>query len=162
MRHNPGYGIMAKLVQRGAIPVDRFMERRLRRHRHKVMARAIKGLGAADLNPRPARSNQRVGLGNRQHRIGTHHRRNIVLWKPLALVDIEHDKALEERHLPRRAILSPRRFGLGLRREAVGVADDRALLAAPDIAARGFRLAVGEPALRAIAFGDPFGPQDEQ
>ncbi len=65
MRHNPAYGIMTKLVERSAIPVDRFMKGRLRRHLHKVMDRAVKGFAAADIHASAARGDQRIGLGNR-------------------------------------------------------------------------------------------------
>lgn|GEM_PF-2451721 len=71
-------GPMAQLVQRSAIPVDGFRKRRLRRHLHKVMARAVKGFAPADIDPRAGRRDQRVGLGNREHRVGADHRREIV------------------------------------------------------------------------------------
>jgi hypothetical protein len=161
MRHNPGYGIMAKLMQRGAVPVHRLVERRLWRHLHKVVARAVEGFAAADIEARAARRDQRIGLGDCEHRIGSDHRRDIILGQSLTLVDIEHDEALQERHLPRLAILAACGFGFGLRGEPVGIADDSALLAAPDIAARRLGLPVGQPALRHIAFSDNLGPQDQ-
>src|SRR3546814_1809662 len=46
-------------------------------------------------------------------------------------------------------------------RKAVGIADDRAFLAAPDVAARRLGLPVGEPALRRVALRDNLGPQDQ-
>src|SRR3546814_7958697 len=51
---------MAKLVERGAIPIDRFMKCGLRRHLHEIMARAVKGLAAADIDARAGRGDQRI------------------------------------------------------------------------------------------------------
>jgi hypothetical protein len=152
---------MAKLVQRSAIPVDRFVKGSLRRHLHKIMAGTVKGLAAADLKACAARLDQRIGVGDSQQRIGADHGGGEVFGQSLALIDVEHDKALQEGNLPRLAILAARRLGFGLGGEAVGVADDGALLAAPDIAPRRLGLPVGEPALRGISLGNPLGPQEQ-
>src|SRR5690606_24652429 len=140
-----------KLVERGAIPIYRLMESRLRRHLHKVVARTVEGLGAADVEPRATRRDQRIGSGDCVTRIGAGHGHGESLRESLALFDVENDKALEERHLPRLAVLALRLLILGLRGEAVGIANHRAFLAAPDISACGLGLPVGQPLLRRIA-----------
>src|SRR3546814_16719174 len=79
-------GPMTKLMQRRPIPVDRLMKRSLRRHSHKVMARAVKGFTAANLEARAGRGDQRIGRAARTHRIGTAHRREIALWHTHATI----------------------------------------------------------------------------
>src|SRR3546814_19651707 len=120
------------------------------------MARTVKGLAAARLNPRATRCDQRIGLGYGEHRIGADHRCDIIIGQPLALVDVEDDKAFQERNLPCLAILAARLFLLALRREPVGIAADCALLAAPDIPHPRLGLPVGPPTLRRNTLGaDP-------
>src|SRR3546814_8073617 len=77
-------------------------------------------------------------------RIGADHGGDVIFGQSLALLDIEDDKAFQERNLPRLAVLAARCLGFGLGRKAVGIADDRAFLAAPDVAARRLGLPVGE------------------
>src|SRR3546814_2489733 len=65
-------GPMTKLMQGGAIPVDRLMECRLRWDLHKVMARTVEGFAPADLEPCATRRDQPVGLGDGEHRSEEH------------------------------------------------------------------------------------------
>ena len=48
MRHNRGYGIMAELVERRAMPIDRLEIRVRTRHLDVIVARNIEGAVAAD------------------------------------------------------------------------------------------------------------------
>src|SRR3546814_9265401 len=95
-------------MQRSAKPVDLRMECRLRLSLNKVMARTVEGFAPADLEPCATRRDQPVGLGDGEHRVGADHGHNIIIGQSLALIDIEHHKALEESDLPGLAILSPR------------------------------------------------------
>jgi len=60
MRHNPGYGIMAQLVQRRPVEVDLMGERRLRRHLHIIAADVVEGARAANAEIRTRGGNQRL------------------------------------------------------------------------------------------------------
>src|SRR3546814_10709258 len=51
---------MAKLVERGAIPIDRFMKCGLRRPLQEIMARAGKGHAAAAIDARAVRGGHRT------------------------------------------------------------------------------------------------------
>src|SRR3546814_16420817 len=78
-------GPMTKLMQRGAIPVDRLMECRLRWDLHKVMARTVEGFAPADLEPCATRRDQPVGLGDGEHRVGAEPGHNINIGQSLAM-----------------------------------------------------------------------------
>src|SRR3546814_11132363 len=104
------------------------MECRLRWDLHKVMARTVEGFAPADLEPCATRRDQPVGLGDGEHRVGADHGHNIIIGQSLALIDIEHHKALEESDLPGLAILSPRLLRFRLRCATVGIPYHRPLL----------------------------------
>ena len=55
MRHNPGYGIMAQLVQGRPVKVDLVRKCRLRRHLHIIAANIIKGARPANAEIRTRR-----------------------------------------------------------------------------------------------------------
>ncbi|MGY2736608.1 hypothetical protein ACVWYO_004282 [Sphingomonas sp. UYP23] len=98
MRHNPDRGIMGQLVQDGAIEIDLVMKDGLRRHLHHVARRHVKGLVAADVKGHTTRRDHVLGdrddlaLGKR-HRLGRE-----AATQTLALRDVEHGEAFEERH----------------------------------------------------------------
>jgi hypothetical protein len=161
MRHNPGYGIMTKLVQGGAIPVDLFAERLTRRHLHDILIGCIIGDRSSD---------PKVSAAGRDQRFGTRHdvgfgwqsrRCRHRLGQSLALVDIEHGEALEKRNGPRVAILvmGPGLFALGC--EAIGITNGHAFLATFDGPASQLRLPKGKPALRTEPTVDHGSPQYE-
>jgi hypothetical protein len=98
-------GPVTKLMQRGAIPVDRLAERGLRRDRDVIATGRVIGFAAADPEINTAGLNQRLNLRQniRLHRHIRH--AGQPLGQPFALIDIEHGKTLEKRNLPRVAIL---------------------------------------------------------
>jgi hypothetical protein len=130
---------MAKLMQRGAVEIDLFVEALLRRQLDAIRRRHVERLVATDADLRARgrhqafRARDRLTLAEER---ATADRQRIR--QPLALIDIEDGEALEERHLPAMLVarLGDRRVLLGLGREAISVADRRASLALADIAAK--------------------------
>ena len=61
MRHNPGYGIMAKFVQGRAVIIDLGREGRLRRNLHMVIRRRIISARAAGSEISACCFDQRLG-----------------------------------------------------------------------------------------------------
>jgi hypothetical protein len=61
MRHNPGYGIMAKFVQGSTIIIDLRREGRLRRNLHMVIRGRIISARAACSEISARRADQRLG-----------------------------------------------------------------------------------------------------
>jgi hypothetical protein len=161
MRHNPDRGIMAKLMETGAVVVDLMEESRLRRHPDVVLGRHVKRLAAADPEIRAGRRNDCLGLrydlALRCDRRGPEH----VLWQALALRGIEDGEALEERNDVRVPTLACDALQLGARREAVGVADRRAALALADMTAQGQRLPEGQPLLGRKSLLNDRAPEDQ-
>ena len=154
-------GPVTKLVQRGAIPVDRLGERALRRDCHIVLGGRIIGLHRPDPEIRAARADQRMrcrnGLVFGQWQVRCQHR----LGQAFALPDVEYREPLEKRDLPRLAILVARAVLLALGREPVGLADRGSALALADAAAQRLCLLERQPALRAIAPRHHRSPQDQ-
>ena len=107
----------------------------------------------------------------RDHRLGDRHdlalgeRRGIGREpgaQALALRDVEHGEALEERHrLGVVAALARARAFSRLGREAVGIDDGRAALALADQPPASMRLPEGQPRLRRTAVLDDRAPQDQ-
>src|SRR3546814_878960 len=81
--------------------------------------------------------------------------------QPLALRDIEHGEALEERHCLGVATLARSPLFLRLGSEAVGIDDGHATLALADAPACFLRLPEGQPRLRRPAMLDDRAPQDQ-
>lgn len=152
---------MAELMQRSAIPVDRLMIGGLWRYLHEVMRRAVEGCIAADVERSPAGGDDRICFSDGKHRVGRNRRRGHVLGQTFALVDIEHREPLEESNGFGFAVFAACLLGFCLGRKPVGIADGRALLALAYIAASGLCLAVGQPALGAVAPHDHFSPEDQ-
>ena len=165
MRHNPGYGIMAQLVQRRPVIIDLSGESRLRRHLHIVERGGVKGLRPADAELGTARGNQRLG-GIVRLAFGKRHRRDgEPLGQAVALRDIEHREALEERNRANRvarvvALLVPLRL-VRFGDEAVGIEHRPPALALAHAAARRKGLPEGQPVLRGKAALDHRAPQDQ-
>lgn len=105
------------------------MEGRLRRHRNVVVHWRIVGLATSDPDVCTARLDDPVGLLSSNDRVQQHRATCQRVRQSLALIPVEDGKALEERNCPRLAILALRLVGLVPRCEAIGIADDRALLA---------------------------------
>jgi hypothetical protein len=143
MRHNPAYGIMAELMQGRAMPVDRLEIRLRRRHLNGVVRRHVEGAIAADAEVDTRRLDQRLDARLDQAGLRRRRRDGKAVGQILALRDVEHGEALQERNRLRflggllRALL----FVVG--DEAVGVDDGGAALALADMAAEGQRLAEG-------------------
>tara|TARA_R110002049_G_scaffold298515_1_gene488284 strand:+ start:3588 stop:3884 length:297 start_codon:yes stop_codon:yes gene_type:complete len=98
MRHNPGYGIMTKFVQGGAVIVDLMGEGRLRGNLHKIRADIVKSLGPARPKIRCGCCNQSLGLIVQfalRKRCGFGCQ---LLRQAIALRGIKHGKAFEERN----------------------------------------------------------------
>ena len=81
--------------------------------------------------------------------------------KPVALGDVEHGEALQERDCVRLVALLPRTGALLVRDETVGEHHRRAALAFADIAAEAQGLAEREPALARETMLDDGPPEDE-
>ena len=62
MRHNPGYGIMAKFMQGRAVIVDLIREGGLRGNLHIIRAHIIEGFRSTRPKVRCGRRNQSFGL----------------------------------------------------------------------------------------------------
>src|SRR5260370_5734612 len=62
MRHNPGHGIMAELMEDGPVPVDWLKESRRRGNLDVVRAWDVEGAVAADADIGAGRAAQRLGL----------------------------------------------------------------------------------------------------
>lgn len=165
MRHNPSSGIMAQLVQSGAVIVDLVMKSRPRRHHHEIARWRIVGLRPANPEIRARRGNEVFGSAV-QFALG---QRRWPRYQPfvqsIALRGIEHGKALEERNRARLLaaldLLAPLRVAVVFRSEAVGIEHRAPALALADAAASGQRLAKGQPILRRIAALDHRAPEDQ-
>jgi hypothetical protein len=153
---------MAQFVQCRAKPVDRLEESSLGRHLHHVMGGGIERFPATDAEGYPAALDHAISAGNGQLGRNRRHGGNHVLGQVLALVEVEHGKALEKGHGARFAVFVPGLGGFLARGEAIGIADHRALLAAPDMAPGRFGLAIGQPALRGKALLDGRGPENQK
>ena len=147
MRHNPGYGIMAKLVKGRPVPVDRLVEIVGPRNSDEVMAGTVIGGNPSD---------PEIGTGRGDHAFGCRQDQSFgdrlgqgmeALRQPVALVDREDSELLEEgKAAPRRTAVSapigPERL-LALA-HAAAVDDANAMFAAPDRAAERRGLAEGQ------------------
>ncbi len=161
VRHNPGRGVMAKLVQRGAVIIDLVKEGRLRRDLHIIRARRVKRFGPANAKVGPGRDYQRLGNGHRLA-LGQRRRGNgEPFGQAVALVDVEQGNALEERYGARVVVVAPRPLALILGSEAVSINHGHAALALADGAASVERLGEGQPALRGMAALDDRAPQQQ-
>jgi hypothetical protein len=134
---------MAELMQGRAMPVDRLEIRLRRRHLNGVVRRHVEGAIAADAEVDTRRLDQRLDARLDQAGLRRRRRDGKAVGQILALRDVEHGEALQERNRLRflggllRALL----FVVG--DEAVGVDDGGAALALADMAAEGQRLAEG-------------------
>ena len=152
---------MAQLVERGAVPVDRFEIGGRWRDLHEVVRRAVEGAVAADPKIRSRGPDQR--LGSRLDHAWRRRRRDggDLLGQVLALVGVEHREALEERNRLRLFSVLGGPLALIVRDEAVGVDDGRTAFALPDIGAEPECLAECEPALAGEAALDDRPPKDQ-
>ena len=82
-------------------------------------------------------------------------------WQAFALLDIEHDKAFQERNDIRRLAAFGGALAFGFGNETVGVTDRGALLAAPHMSAEVQGLAKGQPFLRCETTRQHRVPQDQ-
>jgi hypothetical protein len=145
---------MAELVQRCAVPVDRFEIRLGPRHLNVVERGGIERFVAAQAQVGPARADQGLDLG--QDETVRDRRRNgdQVGGKSVALGDVEHGEALQERYRVRLVALLPRPGALLVRDKPVGEHHRGATLTFADISAQAQGLAEGEPALAREAMLD--------
>jgi hypothetical protein len=77
------------------------------------------------------------------------------------LRDVEHSEAFQEWHRFGRVAVLRRAFDLGLRNEAIGIADGGATLALADITADLQRLPEGQPVLGGKPLFNDRPPQDQ-
>lgn len=138
---------MAKLMQRGAIPVDRLIKGRDRRHRDIVGSRMVIGTVSTDPHIRATGVDKGRDLGQNLDLRPNLWRLRQRLGQAFALIDVEHGEALEESDRARLPPIVTAPVVLGLRREAISVADGGPALALADIATRRLRLGVRQPAL---------------
>ena len=161
MRHNPGHGIMAQLVQRGAVPVDRLVIGLRRWDLHIVERRDVECPAAAYAEVDPGRADQRFDPGLHQT-LGRGRRLDgEVFGQAVALGGVEDRESLEEGYslgvfagLARPALLV-------LGREAVGIDDGGAALALADIASERESLPECQPVLGRKAVLDDGAPEDQ-
>jgi hypothetical protein len=95
-RHNPAFGIMTKLVQRRAVPIDGLEIRLWPRHLYEIMSWTVEGAVTADAEVGAGRGDQRFGVGQ-DEAIG--HRCRCAgqfRRKALALIGVEHREPLEK------------------------------------------------------------------
>ncbi len=116
---------------------------------------------AADPDLSACRLDQHLRAGDDEGLVPCRDGGGCHVLQPLALVEVEHGKALQESDLSGLAIRSGRDIIAILGREPIRIANRRALLALADIAAHRLRLSVGQPALRAIALLEQPVPQDQ-
>ncbi len=148
---------VAEFVQRRAVPVDRLEIGLRRRHLDVVLRRHIEGAFAADAEIDARRLDQRLD----QAGLRCGRRDGKVVWQILALRDIEHGEALQERNGLRFLAGLLRALVLVVWNEAVGVDDGGAALALADMAAERQRLAEREPALDGETVLDDGAPKDQ-
>jgi hypothetical protein len=161
MRHNPGYGIMAQLMEGRAVPVDRVGERLGARDLDVVARRHVEGLAADDADIGTGGADQGIGLWQDQRAVDGRDRRTQVLGQAFALVGRKDRVALQERDRSGRPVFLAGPFALLLRRVAMGIDHGHAALALADISAKLQRLAEGEEAVGGEAAFDHRAPQDQ-
>ena len=153
MRHNPGHGIMHRLMPaRGVVAVG-VAERLKGRELDTVFARHIECLRPAMRHARVDRLEPLVDL---RHTLecgkgrGLDRRGGEPLGQALDLRDVEHGIGFEETHLAR--VVAAGALGPVLARRGAAVIDDRrTLLAAFDLSPQNLRLLVGHPSRRLVA-----------
>ena len=161
MRHNPGYGIMAKFMEDRAVIVDLIVKRRLWRNANGVQSGNVTGNLAANLKAGTCCSNQGLGAGNNLALLVWWGSWRNLLRQTITLRNIEHRIAFEKRDGLRVATLLACPFLFVFRNEAIGITDGPALLALADTAAKFKRLFECEPTLRGIAAPDHRMPQEK-
>jgi hypothetical protein len=137
MRHKPDYGIMAELMQSRAMPVDRLEVRLRRRHLDVVVRRHVEGAIAANAEVDTRRLDQRLDARLDQAGLRRRRRDGKVVGQILALRDVEHGEALQERNGLRFLAGLLRALLLVVGNEAIGVDDSGTALAFADMAAEG-------------------------
>lgn len=149
---------VAELVERGAVPVDRFEIGVGRWHLHIVERRDVEGAVAADAEVDAGCADQGFHLGLDQARRRWRRDDRDVLRQILALRSVEHREAFQERDRVGflAGLAGAPSFVVGYK--AVGIDDLRATLALADIAAERERLAEGEPTLAGKAVFDDGTP----
>jgi hypothetical protein len=161
MRHNPGYGIMASLVERGAVPVDGLNIGLWRWDLYEIAPRIVERPVSTDTEIHAGGPDQRFGL--RQDEVGLDRRfdRSDSLGQTLALCCVEDGEALEERDRLRFLAGLRSASAFVLRREAVGIDDRRTALALPDIATEAEGLAKSQPAVAGEAALNDGAPEKQ-
>ena len=154
MRHNPDRGIMAELVQRRPVPVDRLEIRLGPWDLDVVERRGIERFVPAEAQIGPAGADQGLDLGQDQALRNWRRDGGQVVGKSFALDDVEHGEALQERDRVRLIALFPRTGTLLVWDEPVGEYHHGAAFTFADIAAQAQGLAEGEPALSREAMLD--------
>src|SRR5215831_4786833 len=96
MRHNPAYGIMTELMQRGPVPIDRLEIGLRRRDLHIVFSRCIECAIAANMERDAGGLDQRLDRGLDQARRRWWRGGGDVRGQTVALVGIEDRKAFEK------------------------------------------------------------------
>src|SRR4030088_888481 len=93
MRHNPGYGIMADLMEGSPVPIDRFEIRLRRRHLYEISRRVIEGTCSTDAEIRAGRRDQRPGF--RFDHFGRWRERRLcnIVWQTVTLVGVKDREA---------------------------------------------------------------------
>ena len=153
-------GRMTEFMQRGAVPIDRLEIGLWRRDLHIIFRRRIEGAIAADTKRDAGRLDQ--GFDPRLDQAWWRWRRGGGdLSGSLALIGVEHGKALEEWN---RLCFFASLGGASLlvaRHKAVGVDNRCAAFALADMAAKRERLAKGKPALSGKTVLDRAPPEQE-
>ena len=144
-----------------AAEIDGFEERLWRRHADEVAGHVIVGLVAADADVRPGGADQLLELRQDETGVGWRARGNDVVGQAIALLDVEHGEAFEERDGAGRRAIVMRPSALVVGDEAVGIDDGGPALALADVASKRAGLPESQPALRGIALLDDGVPQDE-
>ena len=154
-------GRMTEFMQRGAVPIDRLEIGLRRRDLHIVFGRCIECAIAADAERDAGGLDQGFDRGLDQARRRWRRSGGDLVRQFLALIGVEHGKALEERDCLRLFA------GLGgaslfvIRHETIRVDDGGAAFALANVAAERERLTEGEPTLTGKSAFDHGSPEDE-
>ncbi len=161
MRHNPAYGIMAKLMKAGAVVIDLLEEGRLRRQLDEICTGHIEGAIAPNADIRAGCLDHNLGMRD-CFPFGKYLAVSVnVVRKTVALRDVEDGETLQERDCLRLGIFGLGALLLALGNEAVGMHDRGAGLAFPDGTAKRKRLPESQPVLAWIGAFDHRPPQDQ-
>jgi hypothetical protein len=135
---------MTEFMKSRAIPVDWFKIARWWRHAHAVVSDVVESLISADTEIRAGGRDQGCGLRQDLSGFGRWDHRPVAVGQTLALVEIKHGEALEERDRAWGAAFFGGLASFVARREAMGIDDGGAAGALADIAAQFERLAEGQ------------------